>query len=231
MSVTQGFSAIEFAICIDGQMIAGTGDFEHGLQPAQVLLEWQAADLHLQHCIAGVEMPAHLVLQVLDCLARPIPAAAHVAEHLFRNIAAIEALGEHGVQRLIRNLGDRVPYCYLNGANSDRALGMSAGLFTPHHAIENFRGSEIAAGIVEQRVGFGSEDARNETRAHLRAAGIAARGIEGKAAHRFPITTDVVISVKSKLELASAELSGTAVSRISTMRIYSSESLNCHARA
>jgi len=27
MSVTQGFSAIEFAIGIDGQMIAGTGDF------------------------------------------------------------------------------------------------------------------------------------------------------------------------------------------------------------
>jgi hypothetical protein len=32
-------------------------------------------------------------------------------------------------------------------------------------------------------------------------------------------TTDVVISVKSKLELASVDLNGIAVSRMSTMRI------------
>jgi len=33
-------------------------------------------------------------------------------------------------------------------------------------------------------------------------------------------TTDVVISVKSKLELASVDLSGIAVSRMSTIRIH-----------
>ncbi len=38
-------------------------------------------------------------------------------------------------------------------------------------------------------------------------------------------TTDVVISLKSMLELASVELSGTAVSRMSTIFIYTKRSL------
>ncbi len=136
-------------------------------------------------------MAAHLVLQILDRLPRPVPAAADVAEHLVRNLAAVESLGEQHVQRLVGDLGNRIPDRDLDGADGDRALGMPAGFFPPHHAGENFRGIEIAAACVQKRVRVGGENARNEPRPHLRAAGVTAGGIEGEAADRLAVAHDV----------------------------------------
>ena len=96
-------------------------------------------------------MPAHLVLQVLGGLARRIPAAAHIAEHFAGQLAAVEAFGEHDVQRLVRDLGDRVPDRNLNCADADGALAMAAGFLVLHHDGENFFRREIA-GVVKQRV-------------------------------------------------------------------------------
>ena len=39
---------------------------EHRFDPPHVVVERQAADLHLHQRVAGVEMAAHLVLQVLE---------------------------------------------------------------------------------------------------------------------------------------------------------------------
>ena len=61
---------------------------------------------------------------------------------------------------------------------------MPAGFLVLHHDGETFFRREIA-GVVEQRVWLGFQDARNEARAHLRAAGVAAGGIEGEAADRL----------------------------------------------
>jgi hypothetical protein len=63
------------------------------------LLERQAADLHLHQGVAGVEMPAHLVLQVFDGLPGPVPAAADIAEHFVGQLAVVEAFGQQAVQR------------------------------------------------------------------------------------------------------------------------------------
>ncbi len=95
-------------------------------------------------------MAAHLVLQILGGLARRVPAAADVAEHLVGDLAAIEALGQHHVQRLLRDLGDGVPDRDLDGADADRTLGMAAGLFVLHHDGEEFFRREIA-GVIEQQ--------------------------------------------------------------------------------
>ena len=62
---------------------------------------------------------------------------------------------------------------------------MTTGFLTPHHAAEYFLWIEIATGIVEQRSRFGSQYARNETCAHLRAASVAACGIKGEPADRL----------------------------------------------
>ena len=129
-------------------------------------------------------MAAHLVLQVLGGLARRVPAAADIAEHFVGALAAVEALGEQHMQRLVGDLGERVPDRDLDGADADRALGMPAGFLVLHHDGEAFVRRELA-GVVEQAVGRCFQDARNETRAHLRAAGVAAGGIEGKAADRL----------------------------------------------
>ena len=151
LGVTQGFGAIEFAIGIDGEVLARPDDLEHGLQTAKIFVKRQAADLHLHHRVAGAEMTAHLVLQILDRLPRPVPAAAHVAEHLVWNFAAVESLGEQHAQRLVGNLGNGIPDRDLDGADRDRSFGMPSGFFPPHHAGENFSGIEIVAACVQKR--------------------------------------------------------------------------------
>ena len=107
------------------------------------------------------------------------------------HLAAVVALGEHAMQRLALDLGDRVPHRDLDGADADRALAVPAGLLVPHHHGEDFLRIEIVAGLVEQRFRIGLQDARDESRAHLRAAGIAAGGVEGEARDRLAVADDV----------------------------------------
>ncbi len=95
-------------------------------------------------------MAAHLVLQVLRGLARRIPAAADIAKYLAGDLAAVEALGENDMQRLLRDLGERIPDRDLDGADADGALAVSAGFLVLHHDGEDFLGREIA-GAIEQR--------------------------------------------------------------------------------
>jgi hypothetical protein len=150
-----------------------------------------AADLHLDHGVAGIEVPAHLVLQILGGLAREIPAAANVAEHPVAHLAAAVALGQQPVQRLLSDLRHRVPDSNLDGADADRALAVAAGFLSLHHRGKEFGRIEIFSGVVEERLGLGREDARDQARAHLRAAGVAAGRIEGEAHNRPALAHDV----------------------------------------
>src|SRR5580704_7643658 len=143
-------------------------------------------------------MAAHLVLQIRDAAARQVPAAAHIAEHVARRASAIVPLGQHTVQRLAGDLGDRVPERDLDGPDGDRALAVAAGFLPLHHAGDHLGGSKIAAVGLEQGFRIGTQDARDEALAHLRPAGIAAGGIKREAGDRR---------------------SGTAFSRMSRMRI------------
>ena len=61
---------------------------------------------------------------------------------------------------------------------------MPAGFFVLQHGGEDFLRRELPA-LVEQRGGRRFQDARDKARAHLRAAGIAAGGIEREAADRL----------------------------------------------
>ena len=132
-------------------------------------------------------MAAHLVLQIFRGLARRVPAAADVAKHLVRDFAAVIALGDEPMQRFFRDLGDRVPDRDLDRADGNRALAVSAGFFVLHHRGEEFFRRKIVARIVDKRLRRRFKDARNEARAHLRAAGIAPGRIEGEARDRLAV--------------------------------------------
>jgi hypothetical protein len=132
-------------------------------------------------------MAAHLVLQILGGLTRPIPAATDVAEHLVGQLAAAVALGEHPVQRLLRDLRHGVPHRDLDGADADRALGIAADLLALVHRGEDFCRIDVVAGVVEQRFRICLQDARDEALAHLIAAGVAAGRVEREADHRLAV--------------------------------------------
>src|SRR5262249_56180053 len=86
--------ARELRIGIDRKLGAVAEDLLHRLDPAYVVGERQAADLHLHHGIAGVEMAAHFLLPVVPGLAWTAPAAADVAQHLVGGTAASGATAE-----------------------------------------------------------------------------------------------------------------------------------------
>jgi hypothetical protein len=105
LGVGQRLGAIELAVGVDCKLGMGRQDRLDRLDPAHVVGERQPADLHLQHGVAGVEMAAHLVLHVLEGLSWRVPAAADIAEHLVRGLAAAVALGQQAVQRQACDLG------------------------------------------------------------------------------------------------------------------------------
>src|SRR5579862_5927748 len=135
--VGQRLIAAEFGVGVDRELAATRQERFHRLDAGEIVSELHAADFHLEHRIAGIEMAAHLVLQILRGLAWRVPARAHVAKHLLGDLAIIVVLGEQAVQRLLRDLGHRIPDRDLDGADADRALAVAAGLFVLHHHREN----------------------------------------------------------------------------------------------
>jgi hypothetical protein len=95
------------------------------------------------------------------------------------------------MQRLFRDLGDRVPHRDLDGADADRALAVAAGFLVLHHDGEDFFRRKIVAAVVDERFRRGFEDARNKACAHLRAAGVAAGRIE-RESRNWPAVADHV---------------------------------------
>src|SRR3954468_6202235 len=126
-------------------------------------------------------MPAHLVLQVLHRLAGRVPPSADIAEHLGGDPAVVVTLGEHPMQRLSGNLGDRIPDGDLDGADGDRTLAVSAGLFALHHDRQDLARIEVLLRMIEQGTRVGAQYARDETRTHRCSAGITTGRVEGEA--------------------------------------------------
>ena len=165
--ISERIVAEKFRIGVDRQRAALRQDRFHRLDAGEIVGQRQAADFHLQHGIAGIEMAAHLVEQILRGLARRVPAGADIAEHLLGDLAAVVALGEHHMQRLVGDLGHRVPHRDLDGADADRALAVAAGFLVLHHHGEDLFRREIIAGVVEQRFADRPSRMRGMNRARI----------------------------------------------------------------
>ena len=184
-------SRLECAVGVDGETLAVVEHFERRFDALHVFGYGRAADLDFHRGVAFVEAAPDFVLQIFQPFAGVIPPAADVALHLVQHFAVVVALGEHAMERLVFDLGDRVPARDFDGADRDRALGVAARLLALHHARENFLGIEVRSRRVDERRGIGFEDARNEARAHLRAARIAAGGVERVADDGLAAAHDV----------------------------------------
>ena len=64
LGVGERLGAVELAVGVDRELRLVAEHLQHRLDAAAILGERQAADLHLDHGVAGIEMPAHLVLQI-----------------------------------------------------------------------------------------------------------------------------------------------------------------------
>ena len=181
--ISERVVADKFRIGVDRKLAALRQDRFDRLDAGEIVGQRHAADLHLHHRIAGVEMASHLVLQIVawSCPART-SRRRHSRTLSRRSCRRCSARRAPRCSGFSGDLGHRVPHRDLDGADADRALAMAAGFLVLHHHGEDLFRREIIAGVVEQRLRIGLQDARNEPRAHLRAAGVAPGGIEGEAA-------------------------------------------------
>ena len=187
LGVCEGFLAAELGVGIDRELRMRGQDRLDGFYSAHVLGERETSDLHFHHRVTGVEMATHLVLQIFDGLARGVPTAANVAEDLGGGLTVIVTLGKHAVERFAGDLRDCIPNGDFDRADCDRALAVTTGFFPLHHDSENFCGIEVLLCLVEEAARISGEDARDEARAHRRAAGIAAGRVEGETDHGLAI--------------------------------------------
>jgi hypothetical protein len=82
LGIGDGGVQVEAAVGVDAQALAVLQDGQHRVDAAQVVVQRRAADLHLHHRVAAIEVLAHLVLQLAVVLARVVVAAGGIDEHL-----------------------------------------------------------------------------------------------------------------------------------------------------
>jgi hypothetical protein len=182
---------VEAAVGVHRQLLAGPENLQHRLDALAVFGQRGAADLHLHHRIAALQVAGHLALQAFHALAGVVVAARRVHEHARVGRAGAVALGQQLVQRLARDLGGGVPHGHVDGAHGHRALAVAAGLLVDHHARPDLVRVEVLAGLVDERRGLGLEQARQEALANQPALAVAAVRVEAVADDRLAVANHV----------------------------------------
>ena len=150
----------------------------------------RAADLHLHHGVAAIEIAAHLGAQRRIILARIVIAARCIDEHA-RIGGDPVPLGQQPEQRLAGDLRHRVPHRHVDRADRHRAVAMPARLLVGHHAGPDAIRIEILPGRIQQRSRIGLQDARGEAFADQAALAVATIGIEPVADHAPPVALHI----------------------------------------
>ena len=163
---------------------------QHGFDAAAVLGERRAADLHLDDGVAAVEIAAHLGAQRRVVLAGIVVAAGGIDEDARVGLAPL-ALGQQAEQRLARDLGDRVPDRHVDRADRHRALAVAARLLVGHHRGPDLVRIEVVAGVVEQALRVGLQDAVAEALADQAALAVAAVRVEAVADDAPAVAHDI----------------------------------------
>ena len=181
---------VELAVDVDGEPVARAHDLQHRLDALDVVGERHAAHLHLHAGVAEVEIVLHLVLQPVEVLAGVVVAAGRVDPRLVVEFPAVVAVGQKLPQRHALGLGHGIPQRHVEHAHRHRALAVAARLLVGHHGGPALGGIEQAF-AVEQRVGLGLLEARDEPFAQKSLLGIAAVGVEAVADHRLALDLEV----------------------------------------
>jgi hypothetical protein len=154
------------------------------------LRQVRAADLHLDHAVALVEEPAHLVLQLAQALAGGVVAAGGVDEDRVVGPAVAVAVGQVAVQRLPGELGGQVEQRHVDHADGDRALAVPARLLVAHHDVPRPPRVQVA-GLVEQCFRSGVEQTRQHPTPEDLPGAVAAVGVEPVAHDRLAVAHHV----------------------------------------
>ena len=186
LGVGQRGVAVEAPVGVDGQPLPGLEHLQHGVDPAQVVVERRTADLHLDDGVAAVGVAAHLVLQGGQPLLRVVVAPGGVDEDPALRAAVAVPVREQDVQRLLLELRDGVPHRHVERPDGDRPLAVATGLLVGHDGGPHAVGVEHAP-LVEQRLGRGTEQPGDEALAQQRALAVPPVGVEAVADHGAPV--------------------------------------------
>ncbi len=177
---------IEATVRIDCQPGPRADFGEHGFDAALILIDRGAADLHLHHVVAAIDIAAHLRAQGTVVLAWIIVAASGVDEDARIGLAPV-LLSEHPEQRLAGDLCRRIPDRHVERADGDRALTMPARLLVRHHRRPKLVRIKVVTGIIEHGTWIGLQDPVAKPLPNEPPLAIATVGIEAIADDAPPI--------------------------------------------
>ena len=182
---------IKTPIGIHGKIFASAHHLDHRFNTRNVISQRLAANLHLHHRIAEIEILLHLVLQLTQIFSRVVVTTRRIHKHLVVRFATVVTIGQQTIQRLALNLRHRIPHGHVHRADSHRALTMPARFFIGEHRGPNAMRVQVIARVIHQRLRISFHDARHKAlrqQPHLR---ITAIGVKAKAHHRLAIADDI----------------------------------------
>jgi hypothetical protein len=152
-------SLIKSPVRIYGELLPRLQFCLHWFNPAEVLLKWNSADLHLHHHVTAIEVAAHFALQTVQVFTRIIVSAGSIDEHLWVGYAVAIPFGQQLEERLFSDLGYCIPD-HVDGADSNRSFAMAARFLVGHQASPDFGGIKIISFLVDQRIWIGGKQTR-----------------------------------------------------------------------
>src|SRR6185312_10790836 len=123
-------------------------------------------------------------------LAGVIVAAGGIDEDVWIGFYPV-AFGQQPEQRLAGDLRRRVPHRHVDGADGHGSVAMAARFFIAHHRGPDLVGVQVVAGLIEQRAGFGFQQAGGEALPDEAALAISPVGIKAVADHRLAATCHI----------------------------------------
>ena len=191
VGVRPGGRQIEPAVGVHREAAPVAHDLQHRLDPPQVLVQRRAADLHLDDPVAALPVAAHLLLEGGEVLARVVVAARRVHPHRVVGDAAAVAIRQQPVERLARDLRDRVPDGHVDRADRDGALAVTPRLLVPHEGGPDAERVQVVVGLVDEGPRVGLEEAREEALPQEGALAVPTVRVEPVPDHPATVADDV----------------------------------------
>ena len=172
-------------------MLSRTQYFQHRFDTFAILGNAGTANFHFHYRVAALKIAFHFLLEFVQALAGVVVAASGIYKNARIGCAVAIALSQQLEQRFAFDLCDCIPDGHVYGADRNRSLTVTAGLFIGHYAGPDFVGIQVLAARVNQCGRISFENAGDETIAHQGTLPITTIGVESVANDRLAIADHV----------------------------------------
>lgn len=139
----EGTLGSESSVGVDSEACPVPDHRESSLDAGESRPESGAPDLDLDGVVSGVDIGAHLPLEVLHVAVRVVVAASGVDRYRAWLRGSAEVAGDGCICRFTPELRVEIPDCELDGSDRRCPITMPAGLLSAHRHMDHTGGIEV----------------------------------------------------------------------------------------